>query len=524
LKKKLFLCLHGHFYQPPRENAWTNEIEPQPSAAPFHDWNERILQECYKPNSEAVIVDIHDNVIKRVNNYEYFNFNFGPTLLHWIKNKHPRTYSKITEADKISAKKNQGHGNAIAMIYNHVIMPLANKRDKITQIRWGLEDFRIHFGRESEGIWLPETACNIETLETLIEEKIKYIILDPSQADSVRKPGSDEWEDVTSGNIDTGIPYRYFSAHNRKKYIDIIFYDGPLSKNIAFDDHIYSAEKLLNRLKEVKVSEVRSVNLVGVAVDGETFGHHKKYTERTLSYLFSELIPSSEFKIINFGKYLATHKPDHEVMIKEGVNGEGTSWSCLHGVGRWKENCGCGSSDEYPSQEWRTPLRESLNFLRDELALVFENTGSHFLNDVWEARNAYISLISSFSEESYDHNKDEFFLKYSRKILTDPEKDLCIKLLEMQKYSMFMFTSCGWFFSDISGIETLQILEYAARAMEIAFEVTGVNTEYTFLEMLSRAKSNSDEYLNGKDLFLKKVKKNNRSDGEFFNVINDLIN
>jgi len=513
LNNKIKLCIHGHFYQPPRENAWTNEIETQPSAAPFHDWNERILQECYKPNSEAVIVDKHDDVINRINNYEYFNFNFGPTLLHWIKNKHQKTYSKIIDADKKSCDKNEGHGNAIAMIYNHMIMPLANKRDKITQIKWGLADFKLHFGRESEGIWLPETACNIETLEVLIDEKVKYIILDPSQAQFTRKieienkETESNWTDVSSGNIETEIPYRYFQENNSLNYIDIIFYDGPLSKNIAFDDHIFSAEKLLNRIKQVPVNNETEENLISVAVDGETFGHHKRYTERTLSYLFSELIPVSDYEIVNFGKFLSANIPENEVWIKKGINGEGTSWSCLHGVGRWKENCGCGRTDDFPSQEWRKPLRESLNYLRDELAFLFENIGSNFLKDEWEARNEYIYMVFEDSLEGYNEQKMKFFKKNSKKKLTESEKDLCIKLMEMQRYSMLMFTSCGWFFSDISGIETIQILEYAARAMEISFEITGIDIENEFLERLAESKSNKPEYSDGRDLYLKEVRK-----------------
>lgn len=502
LQKRISLCIHGHFYQPPRENAWTNEINVQPSAAPFHDWNERILQECYKPNTEAVIVDGHDNVIKRVNNYEYYNFDFGPTLLLWIMKKHPRTYEKIIEADRISSEKHNGHGNAIGMIYNHMIMPLANLRDKITQVKWGLKDFRFHFKRDAEGIWLPETACNEETIEVLINEGINYIILDPSQAQSVRKIKKGKWKDAPSGNIDAEVFYRCYSENFPEKFINIIFYNGPLSRNIAFDDHIYSADKLLNRIRDVPVNEKGNDPLIGVAVDGETFGHHKKYTERTMSYLFSELIPDSEYSNINFGEYLATHSPEYEVKIKKGRNGEGTSWSCPHGVGRWMENCGCGRDGHHVSQEWRKPLRESLNILRDRLAIIYEDNGTKFLKDVWNARNDYIDLVLNDSKEE----KEKFFYFHSKKYLDESETQLCLKLLEMQKFSMLMFTSCGWFFSDISGIETLQILEYAFRAIELAKEVSGHDLENEFLDKLAEAKSNVKEYKDGRDLYLKKVK------------------
>jgi alpha-amylase/alpha-mannosidase (GH57 family) len=501
LDKKVSLCIHSHFYQPPRENAWTGEIEPQQSAAPFHDWNERILQECYKPNSEAVIVDEHDNVIKRINNYEYFNFDFGPTLLSWIKKKHHKTYERIIEADKRSTEVHSGHGNAIAMIYNHVIMPLANYNDKITQVKWGVADFKFHFGREPAGIWLPETACNEETLEVLVNEGIKYIILDPSQASKVRKIHHGKWKDVSSGNINTEISYHCYLEKYHNKFINIFFYNGSLSKNIAFDDHIFNSTRLLQRLEHVPIENKKSDNLISAAVDGETFGHHKHYTERSMAYLFSELIPLSKFKIVNFGEYLSLQNSEYEVKLKEGKNGDGTSWSCPHGVARWKENCGCGNSNENSSQEWRKPLRDSLNWLRDELIVIFEKIGNNFFKNIWKARNEYISLILV----PYKESRERFFYFNVKKFLSDTESDICIKLLEMQKYSMLMFTSCGWFFSDISGIETIQILQYAARAMELAKEVSGTGLEEEFLKRLSEAKSNLDKYKDGKDLYTQEV-------------------
>lgn len=501
MKRKTFLCIHGHFYQPPRENAWSNEIEPQPSAAPFHDWNERILQECYKPNSEAVITDEHDSVIRRVNNYEYFNFDFGPTLLQWIQKKHPHTYEKIIEGDKISTKLHNGHGNAIAMVYSHIIMPLASKRDKVTQVKWGIADFKFHFGREPEAIWLPETACNEETLEVLIDENIKYIILDPSQAEKVRKIHKGKWKDVSHSNIESEIsPFRCYLKNSKVKYINIFFYDGPLSKNIAFDDHIFDSQKLLERINQSAVNA--DGKLLSVAVDGETFGHHKHYTERTLSYLFSELLPGADFKLVNYGEYLESHKPVYEVKIKEGINGEGTSWSCLHGVGRWKEDCGCGRSDDSKSQQWRKPLRESLDWLRDELVIIYESIGNNFFKDVWNARNDYVNILLDHDKE----NLERFFYFNAKKFLDGDETEICVKLLEMQKFSMMMFTSCGWFFSDISGIETIQILQYAARAIELAKEVSQINLEEEFLHKLSYAESNLKNYGNGKDLYLQKVK------------------
>jgi alpha-amylase/alpha-mannosidase (GH57 family) len=497
---KKYLCIHGHFYQPPREDAWTNEITPQPSAAPFHDWNERIFQECYKPNAHAVIVDDSDNVITKVNNYEYLSFNFGATLIHWIKKFHPKTYNLIIDADKVSVTKHKGHGNAIAMVYNHIIMPLANERDKITQIKWGVEDFKFHFHREPEAIWLSETACNQATVEALIQKNIKYIILDPSQAEKTRKAKRGKWKDVSNGNINPKIAYRCYSEIHKDKFINIFFYDGPLSRNIAFDDHIYDATKLTNRISQNIDPKCKTDQIISSAIDGETFGHHKHFAERTLAYFFYELAARTGFTVTNFGEYLAEHPAEYEVKIKSGPDGEGTSWSCVHGVGRWKEDCGCsgGGMDGW-NQKWRSPLRDSLNWLRDELAKIYEDIGNQFLKNVWDARNDYIKVILNPDLKT----GSEFFYHNAKKYLSANESEFCIKLLEMQRYGLLMFTSCGWFFADISGIETIQILQYAARSIELAYEVSGKNLENEFLEKIAEAKSNKFEEINGREIYLR---------------------
>lgn len=493
----IYICIHGHFYQPPRENPWTNEIEIQESASPFKNWNEKIWSECYKPNSQAEILDDHGNVVMRVNNYESMNFNFGPTLLSWLRHKHPETYSLIIKADEISLKEHNGHGNAIAMCYNHIIMPLANYNDKVTQVKWGVEDFKYHFGRTPEGIWLPETACDQKTLEVLINEKISYTILDTSQAQKVRLIGSDKWIDVSDGRINPKIPYRYYSE-NSNDYIDLIFYDGNISRAVAFDDVLVSSQNLLTKIFEASDLSSDKPQLISVATDGETFGHHKKHAERTLAYFMKVLVKENKLKIVNLGQYLAENKPMYEVQIKEG---EGTSWSCPHGVARWKEDCGCGHIGSW-KQTWRKPLRESMNWLRDELIKIYTNYGNNLFKDIWKARNDYIKIILDNSNSA----KNEFFRLNASAKLTRKQKDLGTRLLEMQKYSMLMFTSCGWFFSEISGIETVKILQYAARAIEIASEISGINYENKFIEKLSNAPSNMSEFKNGKRVWEKLVK------------------
>jgi alpha-amylase/alpha-mannosidase (GH57 family) len=499
MEYKLYLCIHGHFYQPPRENPRTGEIELQPTAAPYHDWNERIFQECYKPNTEAIIADLATNkILERVNNFEYLNFNFGPTLLHWIKDKHPEVFRLIVDADKKSVTAHNGYGNAIAQVYNHIIMPLANKRDNITQIKWGLYDFEFHFERKSEGIWLAETACNIDTLEYLIEEGIKFIILDPSQALKIREINSSEWKDVSSGNINTKLPYRAFSENNPGKYIDIFFYNGSLSKNIAFDDIIYSAERLFERIDSTKDSNLKKPQLINMAVDGETFGHHKHFTERTIAYLMSKLAPEKGYKIVNYAEYLSLFPPEYEVQLNSGADKKGTSWSCVHGVGRWEKDCGCHTGGEPGwNQKWRGPLRTSLNQLRDKLADIFEREGKKYFKDVWKARNEYIGIMLDSSSNVIE----DFFRNNTEKNLNLQEYGIALKLLEIQKYSLLMFTSCGWFFSDISGIETVQILTYAKRAIEILKELFNINLEEDFLRGISEAKSNIAEFRNGAEIY-----------------------
>jgi alpha-amylase/alpha-mannosidase (GH57 family) len=505
VNKNLYLCLHGHFYQPPRENAWTGEIEQQPSASPFHDWNERIYQECYKPNTNAVIIDDHGNVLKRLNNYEYLNYNFGATVFAWMKKNHPNTFAKIIEADAASAQKHEGHGNAIAMAYNHMIMPLANYRDKITQIKWGMRDFEYHFGRSSESIWLPETACNYETIEALIEENVKYIILDPSQAKAVKAPGAEKWEDVSGSRINTRRAYRCYSRKNPSSYINIFFYNGALAKAIAFEDILFDSHRLIKRIKDAVDVTIPGAQLISAATDGETFGHHKAYSERTLAYLFDELLEKSGFKPVNYGEFLDLFPAEWSVTLNEGEAGEGTAWSCAHGVGRWQDDCGCNTGGEEGwTQEWRRPLREALNVLRDELAVIYEEQAGRYLNDPWDARNHYINVVIEPSWE----NIEKFFFFNSKKYLTREETDTCLKLLEMQKFAMLMFTSCAWFFSEISGIETVQVLEYAARAIELAQEVSDKDPEPGFTKMLAKAKSNTAKYKSGKEVFKEILKRN----------------
>lgn len=494
-----FLTIHGHFYQPPRENPWLEAIEMQDSALPFHDWNERINKECYNPNSVSKIVDSRNRILDVVNNYEHMSFNFGPTLLSWMEHFAPLTYERIIKADIESVNEHCGHGNALAQVYNHIIMPLANEQDKITQVKWGIRDFEYRFGRKPEGIWLAETAVDDDTLRVLVDNGIKFTVLSPYQAQKIRKEGDKDWADVSWGNIDPARSYRYYIKSAPGKFIDLFFYDGAISRSVAFDELLKDGNKFARRLKE-GVSDCRDYpQLINIATDGESYGHHTKFGDMALAYVLQIKAKEEGFTITNYGEYLDKYRSDYEVDIKQA-----SSWSCFHGVGRWKEDCGC-STGGHPgwNQKWRKPLREALDYLRDELILVFENEGPKFFNkDCWEVRNNYINVILDRNLMNVLKFQNENFLSN----LSDEDKVKAMELLEIQRQAMLMYTSCGWFFSEISGIETVQIMKYAARAMQLASRFTRKDFEARFTEILSEAKSNISEYGTGKDIFNNFVK------------------
>lgn len=499
MSNKNFLTIHGHFYQPPRENPWLESIELQDSALPCHDWNERVNNECYNPNSASKIVDNRNRILDIVNNYERMSFNFGPTLLSWMEEHAPHAYDRIIKADIKSVLEHDGHGNAIAQVYNHMIMPLANEHDKITQVKWGIRDFVYRFGRQPEGMWLAETAVDDDTLRVLVENGIKFTVLSPYQAQRIKRIPDSNWQDVSWGNIDPARSYRYYIKSAPGKYIDLFFYDGAISKSVAFDELLKDGNKFIKRLKE-GISPSRDFNqLVNIATDGESYGHHTKFGDMALAYVLKIRAEDEGFTLTNYGEFLDKFRSDWEVDIKQA-----SSWSCFHGVGRWKEDCGC-STGGHPgwNQKWRKPLREALDYLRDELSIIFEKEGQkYFKEDPWTVRNKYIDVILDRTERAIKHFQDENFLPE----LSDEEKVNGMELLEIQRQAMLMYTSCGWFFSEISGIETTQIMKYAARAMQLAKNFTTKDLESKFLDILSNAQSNFKEYGNGKDIYERFVK------------------
>lgn len=463
---------------------------------PWHDWNERISVECYAPNAAARILNGEGKIEDIVSNYSKISFNFGPTLLAWMRDKMPRTHDAIVAADKLSRERFSGHGSAMAQVYNHMILPLANPRDKYTQIYWGIRDFEFRFGRKPEGMWLSETAADTETLEALAEQGIKFTVLSPYQASKVRRLGGRSWKDVNGAKIDPSRAYRMKLPS--KRTIDLFFYDGPLSQAVAFEKLLESGERFAGRILGGFNDGRDWEQLVHLATDGESYGHHHRHGEMALAYALQHIEQNNLATLTNYAEYLEKYPPQHEVQIHEK-----SAWSCSHGVGRWMADCGCNSGGHGDwKQHWRAPLREALDWLRDELAPKFESKAGEYLRDPWGARNEYINIVLDRSPE----DREKFFASQAKRPLEKAEQITVFKLMEMQRHAMLMYTSCGWFFDELSGLETVQVIQYAARVIQLANEIFGQDFEPAFLERLERAKSNIPENRDGRLIYEKFVK------------------
>ena len=492
-----YVCVHGHFYQPPRENPWLEEVELEESASPFHDWNERITAQCYAPNTASRILDHKRRIVDIVNNYSQISFNFGPTLLSWMERHKPEVHRQILEADRLSQERFSGHGAALAQVYNHMILPLAGERDKITQVLWGIRDFRHRFNRMPEGMWLPETAADTSSLEVLADQGIAFTILAQSQAARIRSLDEEEWTELDpEDRIDPTRPYlcRLPSGNS----IAIFFYDGPISQDIAFGGLLRNGENLANRMYQAFSEERDWPQLVHIATDGETYGHHHRMGDMALAYCLHYIEVNDMARITIYGEYLKMHPPDMEVEIVES-----SSWSCFHGVERWRDDCGCHSG-MHPdwTQAWRRPLREGLDHLRDRVDPLFEEYTGELVSNPWASRDAYIEVLLSRDQD----NTDGFLARQTSRKLSLQEKIRLLKLLEIQRNGMLAYTSCGWFFDEISGIETTQVLKYAARMIQLAEDVFGTSLEEEFLAYLRKAPSNIKEHGNGRRVYEKFVK------------------
>ncbi|MFO7929002.1 MAG: DUF3536 domain-containing protein, partial [Candidatus Humimicrobiaceae bacterium] len=490
-----YICIHGHFYQPPRENPWLEMVELQDSAKPYHDWNEKITSECYAPNTASRIIDDDGKIIDIANNYKEISFNFGPTLLSWLKANKGGVYKAIINADKESREIFSGHGSAIAQCYNHMIMPLANSRDKRTQVFWGIKDFEKHFGRYPEGMWLPETAVDLETLDYLAEFGIKFTILAPSQARRIKKIGEENWTEVDGSKIDPKMPYLIDLPSG--KNLNIFFYDGPISNDVGFGNLLGDGQEFAKRLVSA-FGEDDKPQLVHIATDGETYGHHHRFGDMALSYCMHYLESKNLAKITNYGQYLEKFPPTHQAEIHEN-----SSWSCAHGIERWRSDCGCNTGMHKDwNQKWRDPLRKAMDWLRDEAKNVYTQQIEDYFNDPWAARDNYIEVIFDRSKP----NVENFLAENQKRDLSPEEKIHALKLLEIQRHSMLIFTSCGWFFDEISGIETVQVLMYAARLIQLVKDVSGKDLEPGLLDLLEGAPSNIKTFQNGRNIYKKLVK------------------
>jgi alpha-amylase/alpha-mannosidase (GH57 family) len=503
-----YVCVHGHFYQPPRENPWLETVEVQDSAMPYHDWNERITSECYAPNGASRITDIENKIIRIMNNYARMSYNFGPTLLSWLNDKAPRAYRMILDADRTSAQHYSGHGSAIAQVYNHIIMPLASTRDAITQIRWGIADFKYRFKRKPEGMWLAETAANRHVLDLMAQEGIKFTILAPNQCARVRRistssdtpalePIADGWIGTPDATVNPTHPYTIQLDEGRS--IAVFFYDGPNSRAIAFEGLLNSGEdfgrRLLTGFRPLSSDDTEKAHLSHVATDGESYGHHHRHGEMALSYAMHWIEDEHHAKLTNYGEFLEKFPPLWEAEVVED-----TSWSCAHGVERWRSNCGCNGGKPGWNQEWRGPLREALDYLRDATAPLAEQLSASLFKDLWAARDAYIHLILDRSPASIK----AFFDAHQTHPLTETERVTALELLELERHTQLMYTSCGWFFDEVSGIETVQIIAYAGRVLQLSaklFGEPGAALETGFLHILDKAKSNVPEIGDGAEVY-----------------------
>jgi hypothetical protein len=479
------LVIHGHFYQPPREDPWTGVVHQQPSAAPAHDWNERITDECYRPCTQVEVVG-RDGGTWTANLFEHLSFNVGPTLLSWMEAHHPDVYARILEADRTG-------GRAIAQGYGHAILPLCDDRDLRTQVRWGIGDFRHRFGRAPDGIWLPETAVSERVLAAVAEEGIRFTILAPDQLRAVRPlDGSSPWRELTGdhgeplGPVPTDRPYRWCHPARPDLALDLLVYDGALAHALAFGDP--SSQDVVRRALD---QDGPDGGTLAAATDGETFGHHHRGAERMIAQALLVEAPANRVGVPRVVDLLDARPPSHQAVVRT------SSWSCAHGVGRWMSDCGCHTGGAPGSnQAWREPLRNALDHFRFWAGGVMDRRGAELLADPWLARDAYIDVVvgaRTFDDFAQQHVLHPDGLEPAR------------TLLEAQRYGLLMYTSCGWFFHDLAGLETVQILRYAARSMDLYREVGEEPPVDASLDELARARSNDPTAGDGRQIWKDQV-------------------
>ncbi|MEO5798524.1 MAG: DUF3536 domain-containing protein [Gemmatimonadales bacterium] len=436
--------IHGHFYQPPREEPWLELIPREPTALPDHDWNERITRECYAPLAHARVLDDAGRLRRVLNAYAWCSFNVGATLYRWFDEHAPEVGAAFQAGDAASRAR-LGFGNAIAMPYHHIIMPLASRRDKLTEVRWGIRDFRARFGRDPEGMWLPETAVDSETLEILAAEGIQFTILAPHQLESPPLNGrAGRWRSNTGSEL------------------AIFSYNGVLAHEVAFGDMLSDAGRWAEALHQLPLADDGGPTINAIATDGETFGHHRRFGDLALASLIDRLECDAPGEMTNYSALLAAHPPQTDVTLVEK-----SSWSCIHGIERWRIDCGC-RMDPTTNQAWRAPLRAALEVLAQGVHAVAESAWPAEAGNLWEARDAAGPDLAGVAHLPV----------------------LARRLLEAERHALAMFTSCGWFFDDIARIEPRIDLRHAARAIEFLPHSLHRPLETALLSALGRAVSN----------------------------------
>lgn len=476
------LCVHGHFYQPPRENPWTEVVELAEAAAPYHDWNARITAECYARNAASRVLDDRDRITRIVNNFARISYDVGPTLLRWLARHAPETYELVLEADRRSRRDHYGHGNALAQVYTHLIMPLATPRDRVTQVRWGVRDFERRFGRAPEGMWLPETAVDLDTLDVLAAHGIAFTILAPHQAARTRRADG-RWKTVTAETLDVTTPYRCRLPSGRT--IAIFFYQKPVSQAVAFEGLLHDGAAFAGRLEAALPAGGGQPRCLVVATDGETYGHHHPFGDMALAAALERIGRAGETRVTNCAAFLAAHPPTAEVEVAER-----TAWSCVHGIERWRSDCGCNTG-RGGHQRWRGPLREAITWLGEQLSALYAAQGTPLFHDPWAARDEAVDLFDPLAGAA-----DAFLARHGRDIGDAARRRTALRLVELARQAMLMQSSDGWFFDDVSGPETVQILSHAARAIDLA-RGFDLDVEGAFVERLRGAPGNLERWPDG---------------------------
>lgn len=484
-----YLCIHGHFYQPPREDPWLGTILPEDSAAPAQHWNERICRESYAPLAWARRLDSEGRIAEIMNCYEWISFNVGPTLMCWLEKSDPATYERILEADRVSLAR-WGHGNAIAQVYHHTILPLATERDKKVEIAWALADFEARFGRKSEGMWLAESAADIPTLEALAAQGVSFTILSPRQAKAIAPVGSDDWQQVGEGDFDLRRPYRVDLPSG--KVITVFFYDGPLSRAVAFEKLLQDGENFWQRMSGAATGGAEG-GLLSVCTDGETYGHHFTFGEMALAHALGQGIAGRDnIRLSNYGAYLEENSPQYQAQIHEP-----SSWSCVHGVERWRSNCGC-TDGGHPlwNQEWRGPLRDALDTIKIAIDEHFMMAGKTIFSNSSLALLAYGGILSGST------TREAFAKAYYAPGVDDKGQETGWLLLAMQEQALAAYASCAWFFDELTRIEPVNAMTYALRALDLMQQTGGPDCLDMFMDKLALARSNIQEEGTGKEVFL----------------------